>query len=77
MVDNFTCNSCGDTTDTGYFYCEKCHRKHKGVRNDGAKEKENNNVISNTGPDMPDVSNQKRQALQDDISEANTVPKGR
>ena len=29
MADKFNCNSCGILTDTGYFYCEKCHRVHK------------------------------------------------
>jgi len=29
MADEFSCNSCGKLTDTGYFYCEKCHRIHK------------------------------------------------
>ena len=29
MADEFSCNSCGKLTDTGYFYCENCHRMHK------------------------------------------------
>lgn len=34
-----------------------------------------NNVIPNARPDMPDVSNQERQALQDDVSETHSVSK--
>lgn len=26
MTEEFNCNCCGVLTDTGYFYCEKCHR---------------------------------------------------
>jgi len=29
MADEYSCNSCGELTDTGYFYCEKCRRIHK------------------------------------------------
>ncbi len=29
MADKYSCNSCGAISDTGYFYCEKCHRMHK------------------------------------------------
>jgi len=39
MADEFNCNSCGILTDTGYFYCEKCHRMHKEQRQ---KDKDNN-----------------------------------
>jgi len=29
MADEFSCNSCGELSDTGYFYCEKCHGMYK------------------------------------------------
>lgn len=35
----YTCNSCGKEADTGYFYCERCHRMH---RRQKEKDKENN-----------------------------------
>lgn len=28
-ADEFSCNFCGVLTDTGYFYCETCHKMHK------------------------------------------------
>ena len=34
----YTCNSCGREDDTGYFYCEKCHRKHKKPRQERTPE---------------------------------------
>ena len=36
----YTCNSCGKEDDTGYFYCEECHRKHKKIRQENSEEKE-------------------------------------
>ena len=30
--EDYTCNSCGREGDTGYFYCEECHREHKKTR---------------------------------------------
>jgi len=38
---------------------------------------ETKDVILNTRPIMSDVSNQKGQALQNDVSKAYTVPEGR
>lgn len=40
MPDEFSCNSCGASSDTGYFYCEKCHKKHK------EKEKEKQSTLT-------------------------------
>lgn len=37
--DTYICNSCGREDDTGYFYCEECHRKHKRQKE---KDKESN-----------------------------------
>ena len=36
----YTCNSCGREADTGYFYCEECHRKHKKTRQEKAPEEQ-------------------------------------
>jgi predicted ATP-dependent serine protease len=44
MADEFTCNSCGKLTDTGYFYCEKCHRIHKEQKQNDKDKSENGNA---------------------------------
>jgi predicted ATP-dependent serine protease len=63
MAQKFSCNSCGAVTDTGYFYCEKCHRIHKQkTKNQNSKEISNNDVL-NARPVMSDVPDQKGQAL--------------
>lgn len=37
----YTCNSCGKEDDTGYFYCEECHRIQKNRhRKDQIEQKE-------------------------------------
>jgi len=36
--EDYTCNSCGKEANTGYFYCEECHRKHKKPRQERMSE---------------------------------------
>ena len=71
MSDKFNCNSCGALTDTGYFYCETCHRLHKVKRQ--TKKEEAKHAVPNTGSTVRDVSDQEKQALQDDGSKTDSV----
>ncbi len=34
----YACNSCDKKTNTGYFYCEECHRKHRKTRQERMSE---------------------------------------
>lgn len=67
MAEKLNCNSCGALTDAVYFYCEECHKKHK-RKKEGAE-----NVVLNARSSVPNVSDKKEQALQDDSSKANPV----
>jgi hypothetical protein len=50
MADEFNCNSCDRLTDTGYFYCEECHRMHKEQK----RKDETQNQSSGLRPDHPE-----------------------
>jgi len=65
MADKFNCNDCGKLTDTGYFYCETCHRMHKEKKQ---KEQDNNKcgneVLNNF---KPGLENLKKEAVHTDL----------
>jgi len=75
MAENYdkVCSCCaGQGIDPGYYICEKCRDKLKHNNKQANKEGSNNDLF-NARPVVSDVSNQKGQTLQDDLSKENTI----
>ena len=76
MTENYdkVCSCCaGQEIDPGYYICEECRDKLKHNNNKQANKEGSNNDVLNARPVVSDVSNQKGQTLQDDLSKENTI----
>ena len=76
MAENYdvVCSCCADQgIDPGYYICEKCRDKLKHNNNKQANKEGSNNDLFNARPVVSDVSDQKGQTLQDDLSKENTI----
>ena len=68
------CSCCGGREiDPAYHICEECRDKLKHNNNKQANKEGNNNDVLNARPVVSDVSDQKGQTLQDDLSKENTI----